>query len=193
MLPRRISTKEPISLWKTAPPEEVQAAFDAGVKAWEASEDCQQLRALFQTVPLPKVNKIVAFACSTMAMDGVGDGRNRQIYQHALILTMRDIFENRSDAEKPVKVQCFAQDPIYTKIDEDVLGRAGITVLGDPRGFLEVDEQSVVISFAPNIPVRQIIADIARPAVMIWDRVKSETEAIEFWAARGGDFKPGNT
>jgi hypothetical protein len=169
---RRVSTKEHIvPIWQQATPETVQTAWEAAVKTWEDSEDCKQLRSLFQVVPLPRVNKIVAFACS-----GFGDGSNRPcaLYQHALILTLRDILENRPDGEK---VKCFVQDPIYTETDEHVLGNARITVLGDPRGFVEVDDQTLVISFAPNIPVRQIIADIARPPVMVWNRVMSEAEA----------------
>ena len=119
-------------------------------------------------------------------------------YQHALILTMRDILENRpgQSSEQAENIQCFAQDPLYTEADDAALGNAGITVLRDPRAFLEVDDQTLVISFAPNVPVRQIIADIARPAIMIWDRVMSEAEALAFWARFMYDedgFHPGRT
>jgi hypothetical protein len=119
-------------------------------------------------------------------------------YQHALILTMRAILENRSDqgSDPTKKIQCFAQDPLYTEADEEVLSNAEITVLRDPRAFLEVDDDTLVISFSPNIPVRQIIADIARPAVMIWDRVMSEAETVAFWSriiGDDGEFHPGRT
>ncbi|KAJ7869313.1 hypothetical protein B0H14DRAFT_3132371, partial [Mycena olivaceomarginata] len=33
-------------------------------------------------------------------------------------------------------IQCFAQDPIYSDMDKQLLGKHGITVLDDPRGFL---------------------------------------------------------
>jgi hypothetical protein len=57
-----------------------------------------------------------------------------------------------------------------------VLGEEGVVVMEDPRAFLEVDEASVVIAVASDICVRQIVADLARPAVVIWDRVTDEVE-----------------
>lgn len=95
--------------------------------------------------------------------------------QHALALTIRDYLVSRhatgAEVEGASEIKCYAQDPIYTPLDEQVLCEAGFTVVDDPRAFLEVDEASLVISMSPDIPVRQITADIARPAVMIWDKV----------------------
>ncbi len=67
----------------------------------------------------------------------------------------------------------------YVDTDKEVLGRVGVTVVDDPRGFLEVDDNSVVICVAPNVPVKQIIADIARPAVLIWNRVTGSADDAE--------------
>lgn len=100
--------------------------------------------------------------------------------QHALILAIRDIVEKLQTAGQAAQIECFAQDPVYTETDRRLLRSFGIKDLDDPRGFLEVDDDSLVISFSPSIPVRQIIADIARPAVMIWDYVKSEAEWTVF-------------
>lgn len=72
---------------------------------------------------------------------------------------------------QPITVACFAQDPAYDAADRTVLAMEGISVLEDPYGFLAVDETTVVISVAPSVPVRQIVADIARPAAMIWGRI----------------------
>ena len=66
-------------------------------------------------------------------------------------------------------------DPIYRIEDKTVLAEAGFTVVDDPRGVLHVDDASVVISVSPDIPVRQIVADIARPAIVIWNRVEGST------------------
>ncbi|CAK7202955.1 hypothetical protein SEUCBS139899_005682 [Sporothrix eucalyptigena] len=83
---------------------------------------------------------------------------------------------NRKTA-RPITVECFAQDPAYDAADRTVLAMEGISVLEDPYGFLAVDETSVVISVAPSVPVRQIVADIARPAAMIWGRIVDEGAA----------------
>jgi hypothetical protein len=188
-LVRDIETKEFLVPSDCDSLEGLRAAFDAGIKAWEETEDCKCLRSLFDAAaPLPKVSKIVAFACSTMA--GYKKSQPRTIHQHALILTLRDIFSSRRSQEEP-EIKCFAQDPVYTKTDEQVLKEAGITVLRDPRGFLEVDDESIVISVSPNIPVREIITDIARPAVLIWNHVKTEAEADAFWREREWTLGPG--
>ncbi|GAB1312677.1 hypothetical protein MFIFM68171_02887 [Madurella fahalii] len=174
---RRISTGEVLTSWSSNPLDVVQSALDATIRAWEESEDCRRLRSSLETALLPRITKIVAFACSTMA--ALGD-RQPPMYQHALILTLRDILERRQGADQP-QIACFAQDPVYTEADREVLARLDIKVLEDPRAFLEVDDDTLVISVAPNIPVRQIIADIARPAIMIWDRVESEAESAATW------------
>ena len=98
--------------------------------------------------------------------------------QHTLALTVRDHLANGygKDAND---IKCYAQDPIYMAEDKAVLAEAGFTVVNDPRGFLHVDNASVVISVSPDIPVRQIIADIARPAILIWNRVNGSTPDTE--------------
>ncbi|OAL68668.1 hypothetical protein A7C99_0039 [Trichophyton rubrum] len=56
-----------------------------------------------------------------------------------------------------------------TSVDSKVLGEAGITIVADLEGFLQVDDAAVVVSLYPNAPVKQVVADISRPAVIIWD------------------------
>ncbi|KAL2015574.1 hypothetical protein VTK56DRAFT_5207 [Thermocarpiscus australiensis] len=172
---RRIRTGKFLDSFKHEDPEVVQEALEEGIKQWEGSRNCRHLRDLFDAIMPPKVNKIVAFACSTMTAKSL---QPRTVYQHCLLLTILDILRSRRSEEQP-EIRCFAQDPFYTDTDEEVLGKAGVTVVQDPRGFSEVDDQSVVVSFAPDAPIRQIVADIARPAVMIWDRVKGEVEDAE--------------
>jgi hypothetical protein len=185
---RQISTGEIINPWDKEPAEDVQIVFNKAVRAWEDSDECRRLRSAIENAPLPTINNIVAFACSSMLGK---DDRSRAATQHALILTMRDIIAKRQPgAQSQTQIKCFAQDPIYAKADVEVLGRSGITVLEDPRAFLEVDDQSLVISFYPNIPVRQIVTDIARPAVMIWNRVESEAELDASWQATGEIYNP---
>jgi len=45
-----------------------QSTFDAGVKAWEDSEECKKLRGSLMTNTIPdKITKIVAFVCCTIS------------------------------------------------------------------------------------------------------------------------------
>ncbi|KAK0612643.1 hypothetical protein B0T17DRAFT_620799 [Bombardia bombarda] len=155
---------------------EARQVFQKYKDEWEASE---QRRALWSalsnsTVEIGPVNKIVAFACSSLSCQQKDDERKDRdrtaAVQHALILTLHEFFQSRIPSTGPA-VQCFAQDPAYTNIDREILGEVGITVLEDPHAFLELDETSVVISISPDIPVREVTADLARPAMMIWDQV----------------------
>ena len=93
-------------------------------------------------------------------------------------MALRDFLASRGGTAAPgesgSEIRCYAQDPIYTSIDKQVLRDVGITVVDNPKGFLEVDEASVVFCSYPNIPIRQVVADIARPALIIWNGVVQE-------------------
>lgn len=158
--------------------EATQEALNAGVKAWINSEECKSITAALMASTIPdKITKIIAFACCTWS--GCEAFHERSIKQHAMTLTIKNVLQSLN-VDKDIR--CYAQDPVYTDADRAVLEGEGIHVLEDPHGFLEVDDSSVVISFSPNIPVRQIVADVARPAIMIWDRVKPEGEMAKSWS-----------
>ncbi|KAL1859825.1 hypothetical protein VTK73DRAFT_7445 [Phialemonium thermophilum] len=166
---RDATTKTVIPKCAHLPFEEVKEHFHRKRAEWEAAKQCEELRAILHSADIPPVRKIVAFACSTMTWDD--ECRHRSTVQHALILTLRDILAKRSNSGNPDTIACYAQDPVYTDSDRRVLEEAGIAVLDDPKGFLEMDEETVVLSLAPDIPVRQITADLTRPAMMVWDKV----------------------
>lgn len=159
--------------------EATQEAFDAGIKAWKDSDECKRMKAALMTSTIPdKITKVVAFGCSTMSDHEVDE---QSITQHALILTIRNVLQRKNPAAYG-GIVCYAQDPVYSDEDRAVLEGAGIHILEDPHGFLEVDDSSVVISFAPDVPVRQIVADVSRPAIMIWNKVTPEEEMLESWS-----------
>jgi hypothetical protein len=134
--------------------------------------------------------KVVAFACGRMAWASDEDDMAtvRSVAWHVLLLEVKKLLAAaRRAAPAPAsgggegEVECYAQDPSYTAVDKRLLQNKGVTVLEDPRGFLEVDDDSVVISVCPTVPVRQIVADIAKPMVLIWDSgVEVEEDAV-FW------------
>lgn len=98
----------------------------------------------------------------------------RALIQHAAIRTIADALKKQNGG---LEIECYAQDP---ENDQDVaiqfLRTIGITSLSDPKAFLEIDENTFVVSVCPNIPVRQIVCDIARPRVMLWDIVKKKED-----------------
>lgn len=111
------------------------------------------------------VDNIVAFACGPLIWNS--QIAVHSILQHALILSLRDYLLEKGSSHVD-EYPCYAQDPAYSDRDKAVLGSLGITTLEDPNGFLKADDHSIVLSFYPNVPVKQIIADLCRPAVIIW-------------------------
>jgi SRR1 len=147
-------------------------------QAWGASDPCKQLRSNLLLTKTPvEISKIVGLACGPVAYSHKERWAHRSAFQHALILTLRDFLGKKGNSDM---ILGYAQDPAYTKIDESVLEGPETTVLDDPRVFLEVDDSTVVISCAAGLPVKQIISDLAPPAVMILDRIyENEPEVIK--------------
>lgn len=92
---------------------------------------------------------------------------DRCVSQHALISVLGQKFSISSSA--------YVQDPVYTPRDRNILHSAGLTVLEDPQGLLELDEYSILVAISPNIPIEDIVADICRPAIIIWNSVDTDS------------------
>ncbi|OAA65302.1 hypothetical protein SPI_02089 [Niveomyces insectorum RCEF 264] len=197
-------TEEPMisdSQTRRSSVDAVRALFLRHRARWESSTACSELRVTLSTALAPLlaprgpavVHKVVAFACSSMTDEREG-GSARHAVQHALVLTVRDVLarlqasgivgggggktcdDQKDEPIRTVQVDCFAQDPAYGAADVAVLAEHGIIVLDDPDGFLAVDETTVVVAVAPSVPVRQIVADLARPVAMIWGRIVVDDE-----------------
>ena len=78
-------------------------------------------------------------------------------------------------------IRCYAQDPSYLDCDKEFLKTICIDTIEDPKGFLEVDEKTLVVSVSPDVPVKQIVADLQRPAAMLWDTVGSMEDERAMW------------
>ncbi|KAI0514522.1 hypothetical protein F5B22DRAFT_647562 [Xylaria bambusicola] len=136
-------------------------------RVWIRREFCNELRAVLNAVKPPAVlNKIFGVALGSLCAGT--KLQHRAIYQHALIPTIQSILLQR----RVVSVSCkrYVQDPAYTQRDKDVLSHQGLEVLDDPHAFLALDGSSVLVSICPTISVKQIVADICRPGIIIWAR-----------------------
>jgi hypothetical protein len=83
--------------------------------------------------------------------------------QHSMALTIAQLC--RGNETLPL----LAQDPEYTEVAEDILTKKGFKIVGThgAGGFAEIDEDSIIISPFAAAPVKQIIADLARPVLII--------------------------
>jgi hypothetical protein len=149
------------------------------MRAGIESHGCKDFQSLLSSFAKEhQINKIVGFALGSMCYLDRGQDEEklyhckRSASQHALQLTIKDwLHERDRGTEMAGSIASYVQDPGYTDIDKEILTEAGLEVIDDPRGWLEVDEQTVLLSIAPNVPTKEIVADLARPAIVIWCRV----------------------
>lgn len=143
-------------------------------KIWEESKTCQSLLEQLKKFTLGQitgVKKIFGFALGDVdaAKTKYDDDVQRPFAQHATLKTIAKFLKEHNGGRE---VPCYSQDPILRDgRGAEFIESIGITALDDPKGFLEVDEDTFVVSVAPNIPVRQVIADITKPRAMLWDSV----------------------
>jgi hypothetical protein len=152
--------------------KELEEFFINKRQDWEASKSCATLKSILEMVnPQHKVTKVIGLACGSMAIKSDDRNAQRSAYQHALILTVRDIFQRHLQLNN---IPCYAQDLIYSPVDTAVLLQHGTQTLKNPKAFSEIDDETILFTCAPNIPIKQIVAEIALPPVIIWDKVIGE-------------------
>lgn len=154
--------KEPL----TAPIEEDFRTYQAIEQQWKTSQHYAQLQQTLTSIEIPfTLTKVVALALGSLVVRShINKGR---FLQHALISAIHSTLVHRSILS--ASSEKYVQDPGYTQRDKSILDSAGLTVLDDPQALLELDESSVLVSIAANIPVADIVADICRPGIIIWD------------------------
>jgi hypothetical protein len=179
------------------PIENVWLLFETSQKRWDTSMTCEAFTSQFRKLlgedgNAKKVTKIVCFGLGDMNFKPPDwwriqnnskpeDQRELEtsvveaaLIHHAIALTMADVI--RSCAKTKDKgVRILTQDPNYSDETKDMLQRIGFEVVGEygAGGFAELDSESVVFSAFAKAPVKQIIADLARPVAIICARSTS--------------------
>lgn len=155
--------------------DELVAMYAEQRKTWEASKTRQSLvEQLEKSTPgqIAGITKIIGFALGDVAMSKEKEDRDvqRPLAQHVSLLTIAEFLKERNGGRE---VPCYSQDPANDAgAGTEFIKMIGIMPLKDPKGFLAVDENTLVVSVAPNVPVKQILTDIQWPKAMIWDTVK---------------------
>ncbi|KAJ5199861.1 hypothetical protein N7491_009342 [Penicillium cf. griseofulvum] len=168
LTPLRV-TYEPFKrVWN---PKQPVVSFNHAREAWERSETYRKFKlVLSSNASGHKIERIVGFACGSLSQPN----RPGAAYQHALLVTAKEWVANQDEQSS-----FYLQDPDYTTADEEILKRVGFEVVPEPNGFLKVDERSIVLSIAPTVPIKHIIAAIARPAIVIWLPMGEGKDAAE--------------
>lgn len=148
-------------------PEQV---FDEQHLLWENSKTCQLLAGLVQSVlGTNTAKKVLCFGlgdfCRTAPewfdMEYHLKKMMGCMIQHSMALTMAQICHGNASL--------LTQEPDYTEVAEGILSKKGFKIVGThgAGGFAEIDEDSIVISAFVAAPVKQIIADLGRPLLII--------------------------
>lgn len=160
----------PLEMQPPAPPEEDLNTYWAMERQWKTSEHYAQLQEVLTNVEIPfPLTKVIAVASGKLVVRS--QVNKRRVLHHSLVsdlrstLVRRGLFLPTASSARP-----YVQDPAYTQRDKDILRSAEFTVLDDPQAWLELDESSVLVCINAAFPIADIVADICRPALIIWDR-----------------------
>ncbi|KAI0884361.1 uncharacterized protein GGS22DRAFT_165457 [Annulohypoxylon maeteangense] len=164
--------------------EDSKSLFETKRQLWTDSVTCDLLRAQLQwllCISKLKITKVVCFALGDMVTKTgefeMNDRRKKgqqasetsdveeSLLQHAMALTMAKVarFHTRSSIELK------AQDPAYREETNEILSENGFEIVGKcgAGGFAEVDENTLVFTAFASIAISEVLADIARPAMII--------------------------
>ncbi|KGM92144.1 uncharacterized protein PADG_11680 [Paracoccidioides brasiliensis Pb18] len=151
--------------WNNETMENGRSLFEKSRNQWNDSATCEAFTSQIRNLLCGNGNakKMIKIMCnsskSTAEQEPETSVIEASLIHHAIALTVADV--TRSHAETgDVRVRLLAQDPLYSTEKKDVLRQIGFEVVGDhgAGGFAELDDIA---------PVKQIIADLARPAVII--------------------------
>ncbi|KAH7339197.1 hypothetical protein BKA66DRAFT_435147 [Pyrenochaeta sp. MPI-SDFR-AT-0127] len=148
------------------------------IQEWQRSELRSRLSVFLQEhakKTLERVDKIMCFGLGCFPTQWERS-RQRSYTQHLAACTVRDLIAQQQGGAAP---QIFAQDPSYCAAGMSYIqSHFNMSILDDPEGFKALDGHTFVLSFAPNVPVRQITLGLTHesngPAGLFCDRIRSE-------------------
>lgn len=180
------------------PIEQANVLFEESQKRWDASATCKeftsQIHQLLDGEASGRtVTKIVCFGLGDLNLkppdwwriqnnSQAEDERLPETYtieaaliQHAMALTLAKIAQSYVKP-KDSSIRLLTQDPAYSNETKEMLQGMGFEVTGDygAGGFAEIDDETIVFSVFTKAPVKQIIADLARPVAIICPRSTSD-------------------
>lgn len=177
------------------PIENIQLLFKTTQKRWETSETCRAFTAqchklLGSYSSTKRVTKIICFGLGDLNFkppdwwriqnSSEPEGEREletsivegSLTHHAIALTIADIARSYAQTED-IRVKLLTQDPAYSTETKDMLQEIGFKVVGEhgAGGFADLDDETIVFSAFAATPVKQIIADLARPAAIICKQI----------------------
>ncbi|KAI0004714.1 hypothetical protein F4779DRAFT_599555 [Xylariaceae sp. FL0662B] len=164
--------------------EKVEYEFTKHEEEWRAGYMCTVIEDLLRKAPVSRnINKIMCFGLGTLdgerrrnTVEGTGNPEAdaaRARVQHAAALTIRRVLREKTGNNK---IQLKTQDPGYSRASKMVLEKFEFQIVPGRggHGFTEVDENTVVFTIDAEVPVKELVAEKKKPAMMIWRSVTQE-------------------
>ncbi|KAI1801463.1 hypothetical protein F4811DRAFT_564000 [Daldinia bambusicola] len=161
--------------------ENSRSLFAENKRLWDNSITCDSFKPLIRKLLYGrKISNIVCFGIGDICRHPpewwrLGHGPDWQqteaalmasrVMQYSMILSVAN--EIRSITGDAVRI--LTQDPEYVDETTEILKENGFEVVGQfgAGGFAEVDEESIVFDAFACAPIKQVVADIARPTLFI--------------------------
>ncbi|KAI0517283.1 hypothetical protein F5B22DRAFT_654927 [Xylaria bambusicola] len=145
--------------------KETRKAFGDVLEAFEGSQEATAIADLVKTQLNGRhIDKVIAFGLGPIGIVRPHIPRY-SLYEHAAVIILTNALIEVSSSKH---VFLAVQDPGYTTVCKQVLGEFGFGIVEGfgAKGFALIDDSTVVITHHPSFPFKQIIADIARPAML---------------------------
>ncbi|KAI1745626.1 hypothetical protein F4680DRAFT_465533 [Xylaria scruposa] len=142
--------------------DEARALFAEITQKFNESDEATAITSLIHThLSGCTVDKVIAFGLGKLGQPG----RPQPFHEHAAALVVRKAVQDVSSAPQ---VSLLASDPAYTSVCKKILQESDFDIIEGfgAKGFALVDDNTVVLAHHPAFPLREILADIARPALI---------------------------
>ncbi|KAI1281711.1 hypothetical protein F5Y07DRAFT_267162 [Xylaria sp. FL0933] len=166
---------------------ETRETFERVLAEFRESEEGVAMAKLIKTELKGRaVDKIIAFGLGRIGFHC--PGVLQSFYEHAAIKVIADAAEEVSSCPH---VSVCVQDPLYTDVCRTVLAEFGLSVVPGfgAKGFAMIDDRTIVLVHHPNFPFREIVADIARPALICMKEREVADAAGVFTKASPDDIR----
>ncbi|KAI1801475.1 hypothetical protein F4811DRAFT_555765 [Daldinia bambusicola] len=142
------------------------------IQDWESNAICRSLSDTLKAILPTNINKIIAFGLGSIGNLYLNSPLRifdiQSYREHAYVLTVARALNERRGANEG-EVAVYLQDPSYTTVCKEVLIQTfGFNIIDGygARGFAMVDENTLVLGHHPSFPLREVLADMTRPAAM---------------------------
>ncbi|KAI1446646.1 hypothetical protein F5Y02DRAFT_416934 [Annulohypoxylon stygium] len=132
--------------------------------AWQVEPRYEFLIQALERSRLHEVDKIVAFGLGSLTGR---PSRTTNQREHALAMTVARVIRRMYPGKE---VPVWVQDPDYNEVDKVVLNFFGFRVVEGhgALGFTKIDTHTFVLNHNASFPMREIVADLDRPAAVFW-------------------------